>query len=100
MESSAPNLPEGDEENEEREVRYQGSKEYEAKIHVLMETETLDKGGLEQVVYNLAKGLNQALFKVVIVAIEKGGMIAHRCKESVSPWKFCSKIRRGSIKRS
>ncbi len=81
LESSAPNLPEGDEENEEREVRYQGSKEYEAKIHVLMETQTLDKGGLEQVIFNLAKGLDQDFFKVVIVAIEKGGMIAHRCKE-------------------
>lgn len=55
------------------------------KIHVLIETLTLDKGGLEQVIYNLAKGLSRDLFRIIIVVVEKGGLIANQCKSMGIP---------------
>ena len=51
------------------------------RIHLLIETLTLDKGGLEQVIFNLAKGLDGDLFRVIVVAVDQGGLIADRCKK-------------------
>ena len=58
------------------------SRRADGRIHLLLETISFDKGGLEQVVFNLAKGLGpEPLWKVVIIVIEKGGYFAKRCKE-------------------
>jgi len=49
---------------------------------VLMQVASLDRGGLEQVVYDLACGLQARGKRVVILAIERGGEIADRLLES------------------
>jgi glycosyltransferase involved in cell wall biosynthesis len=84
LESPTLNLPQWNENKEERDVRFQDRNQYNEKIHVLIETQSLDKGGLEQVVFNLATGLKKGFFEVIIVT-QKGGAIAHRCKENGIP---------------
>jgi glycosyltransferase involved in cell wall biosynthesis/GT2 family glycosyltransferase len=85
LESSPLLLPSGREKRETKEAPFQIQERSSQKIHIVMETLTLDKGGLEQVIYNLAKGLSRDLFRIIIVVIEKGGLIAHQCKSMGIP---------------
>ncbi len=55
------------------------------KLNVLIETRSLDKGGLEQVIFDLATNLNKDLFNVFILCIEKTGHIADKCKKNNIP---------------
>ena len=50
------------------------------KINVLMETRSLDRGGLEEVIYNIARHLDRDLFSLVIVCTDRGGFAAERCR--------------------
>ena len=50
-------------------------------MNVLMETRSLDKGGLEEVIYNIARHIHQDLFNLVIVCIDQGGTTAERCRK-------------------
>jgi len=54
------------------------------RVHVLLETPSFDRGGLEQVVFDLATGLRPELFQAVVV-VERGGALAQRCKERGIP---------------
>jgi GT2 family glycosyltransferase/glycosyltransferase involved in cell wall biosynthesis len=51
------------------------------KINVLMETRSLHRGGLEEVIYNIARHLDRDLFNLVIVCTERGGSVAQRCRK-------------------
>jgi len=51
------------------------------KIVVLMEVRSLDTGGLEEAVFNLARSLDRDRFDVWIVCVEGGGQVARRCRE-------------------
>ncbi|MGA2465064.1 MAG: glycosyltransferase [Thermodesulfobacteriota bacterium] len=51
------------------------------KINVLMETRSLDRGGLEEVIYNIARHLDRDLFNLVIVCTDRGGSVAERCRK-------------------
>jgi len=51
------------------------------KVMVLMEVRSLDTGGLEEVVFNLARSLDRDRFNVLIVCVEGGGHVARRCRE-------------------
>ena len=51
------------------------------KINLLMETRSLDQGGLEEVIFNIARHLDRNLFRIVIVCVERGGRIAERCRK-------------------
>ena len=55
------------------------------RVHVLVETASFDKGGLEQVVFDLATGLRPELFQAVVVVVERGGALEQRCKERGIP---------------
>jgi len=46
------------------------------KINLLIETKSLDKGGLEQVVYDIAKKIDKERFNVSVVVTEKPGMLS------------------------
>ncbi len=48
---------------------------------IILEVSSLDKGGLEQVVHDLAIGLTTQGTKVVVVCIREGGLIAQKLKE-------------------
>jgi len=50
------------------------------KINILIETPSLNRGGMENVIFDFSKGLDKNLFKVVIVCVEKGGELAQKCK--------------------
>ena len=85
LESSPPSFPADVRRENEGGRRFRSRRGVVRKIHIVMETLTLDKGGLEQVIYNLAKGLSRDLFRIIIVVIEKGGLIAHQCKSMGIP---------------
>ncbi len=51
------------------------------KINVLIETPSLDKGGMEEAIYGIVTHLDPELFSPVIVCIEKGGYTADRIKK-------------------
>ncbi len=85
LESFSLNVPEDDADKGNRNVLSRSLKRTGGRIRVLIETLTLDRGGLEKVAYNLAKGLSPDLFEVVVVAVEKGGIAARLCKESGIP---------------
>lgn len=51
------------------------------KVGVLLEVRSLDTGGLEEVVFNLARALPRERFNVLIVCVERGGRVARRCRE-------------------
>jgi len=55
------------------------------KVTVLMEVRSLDTGGLEEVVFNLARSLDTKRFKVLIVCVERGGHVARKCREHGIP---------------
>ncbi len=56
-------------------------KQNRKKVNLLMETRSLDRGGLEEVIYNIARHLNRELFNLVIVCIDQGGSVAERCRK-------------------
>ena len=74
------NLPEIDKKRMEEESDF-GPPKNMRKIHLLVETLSLDKGGMEQVIFDLVRSLDWGLFNIVVVVVEKGGTIANRCKE-------------------
>ena len=51
------------------------------KINILMEARSLDKGGMEEVVYNIATHLDADLFRVIVVCIERGGFVEGRLRK-------------------
>jgi len=55
------------------------------KITILMEVRSLDTGGLEEVVFNLARSLDKERFNVLIVCVERGGRVARKCLEHGIP---------------
>ena len=54
---------------------------FKGKINILIETLTLDRGGMENVIYNFVKYINKDIFRVVIGIIERGGEVERKCKE-------------------
>lgn len=52
------------------------------KINLLIEITNFDKGGLEQVVYDIAEGLDKEKFNVFIGVVKKAGLLATKIKES------------------
>jgi len=65
---------------------YQGGfGEDSGKIHVLIETRSLDKGGLEEVIYGIVTHLDPNLFLPVVVCIEAGGFTADRIRKAGIP---------------
>ena len=70
------------EDKEEIEERfYQGGLgEDLGKVHLLIETGSLDKGGLEEVIYGIVTHLDPDLFLPVVVCIEAGGFTADRIR--------------------
>ncbi|MGQ9777570.1 MAG: glycosyltransferase, partial [Thermodesulfobacteriota bacterium] len=55
------------------------------KINILIETPSLDRGGMENVIFDFSKSLDKDLFKVVIVCVERGGELVQKCKEMGIP---------------
>ena len=55
------------------------------KIGVLVEAPSLDRGGMEEVVYNIATHLTSDLFHVVVVCVERGGHVEGRLRKSGIP---------------
>jgi glycosyltransferase involved in cell wall biosynthesis len=56
------------------------SRKTSGRVNILMQTRSLDKGGLEEVIYNIAKHIHQDLFNLVIVCTDRGGATAEHCK--------------------
>ena len=52
------------------------------KLNIMIETATLDKGGLEQVIFDIATKVDKNLFNVYIACIEKDGHIAEKCRKA------------------
>lgn len=48
------------------------------KINLLIEVISLDKGGLEEVVYNTLCNLDRSQFNITVVCVESGGFVADR----------------------
>ncbi len=77
----------------ERRDREEGERGYDQggfggtskKIHLLIETRSLDKGGLEEVIYGIATHLDPDLFSPVVVCIEAGGFTADRIRKAGIP---------------
>jgi GT2 family glycosyltransferase len=57
----------------------------EGKIRLLVETQSLDKGGLEEVIYGIVTHLDPDLFSPVVVCISKGGYTADRVRKAGIP---------------
>jgi polysaccharide pyruvyl transferase CsaB len=55
------------------------------KLNILIETATLDKGGLEQVIFDVATKIDKTLFNVYIACLEKDGHIAEKCRKAGIP---------------
>jgi GT2 family glycosyltransferase/glycosyltransferase involved in cell wall biosynthesis len=76
----------GEDQGEREEAFYQGGFGGDStKIHLLVETRSLDKGGLEEVVYGIVTHLDPSLFSVVVVCIEAGGFTADRIRKAGIP---------------
>jgi glycosyltransferase involved in cell wall biosynthesis len=63
------------------------------KINLLIEVPSLDKGGMEEVVYHIAIRLNPDLFHPVLVCVEKGGYTADRLKRGGIPVEILGKAK-------
>jgi len=55
------------------------------KLTILMEVRSLDTGGMEEVVFDLARLLDKERFNVVIVCVERGGHVARKCRDHGIP---------------
>jgi glycosyltransferase involved in cell wall biosynthesis len=55
------------------------------KLNVLIETENLDRGGVEQVIFNIATNLDKNRFNTFIVCIKNEGKIAEKCRSAGIP---------------
>ncbi|HJY79833.1 MAG TPA: glycosyltransferase, partial [Candidatus Binatia bacterium] len=55
------------------------------KINVLVEVPTLDKGGVEQVVFAMVNSLPRETFRFLIVCVDGGGYTAERCRRQGIP---------------
>ena len=55
------------------------------RINLLIETPSLDKGGLENVIYGIATKINSSLFNPVIVCTEREGLIAEEIRKTGIP---------------
>ena len=55
------------------------------KVNLLMETRSLDRGGLEEVIHNIARHIDRDFFNLVIVCSDRGGFIAERCRKNGIP---------------
>jgi glycosyltransferase involved in cell wall biosynthesis len=55
------------------------------KINVLVEVTTLDKGGVEQVVFAMVSSLPRETFRFLIVCVDGGGYTAERCRHHGIP---------------
>ncbi|WP_139491130.1 glycosyltransferase [Brevibacillus dissolubilis] len=51
------------------------------KVNLLIEAQGLDKGGLEEVIFNTLKTIDLNFFNPVIVCIHHGGYVAERCEQ-------------------
>jgi len=51
------------------------------RISILIETPSLDSGGMEEAIYAIATHLDPVLFRPIVVCIERGGHIANRLKK-------------------
>ena len=52
------------------------------KLNILIETATLNRGGLEQTIFDIATKIDKNLFNIYIACIEKGGYIAKKCRKA------------------
>ncbi len=68
------------EEEEKGDVHYHSSGMDLGRIKILIETPSLDAGGMEEVIYGIATHLDPKLFFPVVVCLEKGGGVADRLK--------------------
>lgn len=53
----------------------------EGKVNVLIQVRSLDKGGLEEVIFNLLSHFNYRRVNILLLCEERGGQIADRCKD-------------------
>jgi glycosyltransferase involved in cell wall biosynthesis len=65
--------------------------ESDRRIRILIETPSLDKGGMEEAIYAIATHLDLALFSPIVVCIERGGYTADRLKKSGVPVEILGK---------
>ena len=61
------------------------------KIKLLIETPSLDRGGMEEAIYAIATHLDPALFYPVVVCVERGGHTADRLKKKGIPVEILSR---------
>ncbi len=66
---------------------------HDRKIKLLIEAPSLDKGGMEEVVYHIVTHLDPDLFRPVVVCIEKGGYMADRLKREGIPVEILGKTK-------
>jgi len=66
---------------------------HDRKINLLIEAPSLDKGGMEEVVFNIATRLDPDLFRPVVVCIEKGGYTADRLRRKGIPVEILGKAK-------
>ena len=55
------------------------------KLNVLVEVPTLDKGGVEQIVFAMVTSLPRETFRFLVVCVEGGGYMAERCRRHGIP---------------
>lgn len=55
------------------------------KIRILIETPSLDAGGMEEAIHGIATHLDPALFSPIVVCIERGGRIADQLRRKGVP---------------
>lgn len=60
------------------------------RINVVIEVNSLDNGGVEQVVYSMVSGLPHAIFHFLVVCVEQGGRMVDRCQRSGIPVEILS----------
>lgn len=82
---SQANLSDLEEEEGRERVRLNPLRTDSGKIRILIETPSLDTGGMEEAIYGIATHLDPALFFPVVVCIERGGRIADRLKRKGVP---------------
>ncbi|MCD4821008.1 MAG: glycosyltransferase, partial [Methanococcoides sp.] len=58
---------------------------FNRKLNVLIETKSLDKGGLEQVIFDLATNIDKNSYEIFIACIDKAGHIAEKCRKNGIP---------------
>ena len=82
LKSSKANFLEQQEEERDERFDLGSFKIDQGRINVLIEARTLDKGGMEEVIYNIATHLDPTLFRVVVVCVEKGGYVEDRLRKA------------------